>query len=301
VDRYTVEVLPPYDDVPATVERFIKGITEYSTAYFGLNNRSPTITYEIRRVDPERLQFLFSAPTRRLVRKIRTQLVENAPGTRFKEGDTGLPVSEGDSIGGGMLTLGRSDWYPLRTDFDTPPINALARILHPDAMRDSRVIIQILARPVARRTVSNRWWTRHAESDRDYLRKEKQKGIIRRRERPATPREKTQADRIDHKVGAPRFKTGIRFLVIGAANYTPSRVKELSAGFNIFENPDTGQYFKTKTMRTLRKSRLKPFAEAVRSQELRGWCLPFQLGVEELAALFSIPSIQSPNISYAQP
>jgi hypothetical protein len=89
--------------------------------------------------------------------------------------------------------------------------------------------------------------------------------------------------------------------VIGDEKYTPSRVKELSGGFNIFQDSVTGQYLRTKTLRTLRESRLQSFAQAVNSRRFRGWALPFQVSPDELAALFSIPSIHQPNIEVADP
>lgn len=299
--RQTVEVLPPRrEKVPATVDRFVKGITEYETTWFGLTNRSPVSVYEIRRSTPDRLRFQFSVPSKRLERKVRTQLVENIPGVGFDPGEDGLPVVDGDSIGGGFLTPGKSDWYPLRTDFEVPPINSVASSLHRHAMPDSRIVIQILFQPTARKTVGNRRWARRARKEAQYLRRERSERLPSQR-RSATSRDKSQAAAIEAKVGSSRFKTAIRILVIGAGEATLSRVKEITGGFNIFEDSTSGQYLRTKYVRSLRDARIRSFAEAVRDREFGGWAPPFQTAPDELAALISIPDRDQENIRRAQP
>lgn len=298
--RFTVEVKPPArGDVPATVYRFVKGITEYQTAWFGLQNRSPVSVYEIRRATPERLRLQFSVPSKRMERKIRTQLAETIPDVGFESGESGLPVEPGDTIGGGILTTGNADWYPLRTDFDSPPINSVVSSLHRHAMEDSRLIIQLLFQPVAQKAPSNRRWTRKAQKEAQYLRGNRTGLML--PERETTSREREQANLIDAKADGSRFTTAIRILVLGAGDATLSRVKEVSGGFNVFEDLTTGQFLETRYLRTLRDARLRGFADAVRTCEFAGWALPFQTSAEELAALVSIPDREQKNIHPAQP
>lgn len=298
--RFTVEIKPPSNgDVPATVYRFVKGITEYQTAWFGLQNRSPVSVYEIRRSSPDRLRLQFSVPSKRLERKVRTQLAETVSGIGFEAGESGLPVEEGDTIGGGVLTMGKTDWYPLRTDFDSPPINSVVRILHRHAMPDSRIIIQILFQPAARKSLGDRHWARRAQKEAKYLRGMRDGILVAGHD--ATPREREQANMIEAKVSGSRFNTAVRILVIGAGDATLSRVKEVSGGFNLFEDLTTGQFLETQYLRTLRDSRLQGFADAVRHRSFDGWARPFQTSAEELAALVSIPDHKQENITTAQP
>lgn len=298
--RFTVEVKPPFDrEVPVSVYRFVKGITEYQTAWLGFTNRSPVSAFEIRRDTPERLRLQFSVVNQRLERKVRTMLSENIPGVGFETGVDGLPVSEGDTIGGGYLTTGKSDWYPLRTGFEVPPTNSVVSSLHRDAMPESRIIIQLLFQPINRGSVGARRWARRALKEANYLRREHQE-YVPSHQRTATPPEREQAIQVEEKVERSRFKTVIRILVIGGDDATLSHVKEVTGGFNIFE-AETGQYLKTRYLRTLRSSRLQRFAEAIRDREFRGWGLPFQSSDQELAALVSIPDRAQQNILTAPP
>jgi hypothetical protein len=206
----------------------------------------------------------------------------------------------GDSIGGGLLHLGRGDWYPLRTKYDAPPINSLTAALHRHAMQGTRVIVQTLFQPWIGHPIRNRLWIRRAYKQLGYLRKQKP-DVLPWHDRPATPREKRQADQIEEKAGTPRFQTSIRFLIIGAGEHTPSRVKELAGAFNIFEDGTTGQYLNTETIQPYRESRFIDYADAVRRREFDGWSLAFQASQQELAALVSIPDRNQKNISYSQP
>lgn len=297
--KYTVEALPPStEDVPATLYRFVKGITEYETAWFGLRNHSPVTVFEIRRSTPDRIRFQFTVSSKRMERKVRTQLAERIPGIGFEEGEDGLPVEAGDSIGGGFLQTGRKDWYPLRTDFDTPPNNTVASSLHRHAMRDTKIIIQILFQPTSKKSLRDRRWTRKARNEARHLRRRYPDLRV---DESATPREHRQAQKIEAKVGSTRFKTGIRILITGAGDATLSRVKEVTAGFNNFEEPDTEQYLKTRYLRTYRESRIHGFAKAVRNREFQGWAYPFQTSTNELAALLSIPDREQENIQTAPP
>ena len=294
---YTIEIKPPRNHNQATVPRFIRAIQELQTQWLGLKNTSPTTCYEIRRTHQD-LQFQFTVPTKRLERKIRAQLTNALPEIRFDTGTSGLPVTEGSTVGGGLLTTGQLDHYPLKTDFDQPPTNSIAKALHRHSMRGTQVVIQILFQPAVGKPLRNKYWTRRAYQRIGFLRKEKEKlwGS-----RPATPREKQQADAIENKAGNNRFHTSIRFAVIGAGEHTKSRVKELSGAFNVYENPETGQYFDTTTVQPLRKNRILDFANSIADRQFDSWNLPFQTTVEELAALIAVPSTAQENIQYAQP
>jgi hypothetical protein len=296
---HTIEVRPPKNsDTPAVPEGFVKTITELQSKWLGLKNTSPITAFEIRRSTPDKVRFQFSTPTIRLERKLRTHLTDQLPGVKFKDGVRGIPVTEEDTIGGGLLTTGRKDWYPLQREFKDPPINSVVSALHRHAMQDTQFLIQILFQPVIGKPLRRWYWRRRAYQRIGYLRKEKEKlwGS-----RNATPREKRQADAIEDKAGTNRFHTSIRFLVIGADEHTRSRVKELSGGFNTFENPDTGQYLNTKTIKTLRESRILDFAEAVAERRFKGWGRTFQTSTRELAALVSLPNTPQENIRFSNP
>lgn len=296
---YTVEVHPPRDgDLPATLDTFVRGIQELQTKWLGLRNASPVIAFEIRRLTPDTLRYLYTVPTKRLERKLRTQLHNQVAGVDFATATDELPVAAGNSIGGGLLTTGRRDWYPLRREFDRPPANALAAALHRHAIPDTRVVVQVLFQPVIGRPVRSWWWTRRAYQRVGYLRKEKDHRWY---SRPATPRERKQADAIEQKAGTPRFRTSIRLLVLGGGEYTPSRIKELAGAFNVFENSDTGQYLDTSTVTAVRRARILNFAKTVRNRRFAGWSLAFQASLDELAALVSLPDRTQQNIQYATP
>jgi len=296
-ERTAVKVRPPRDSCPETVEETVRGILEIQRKWLGIKNASPVIAYEARRTTPQNLEFQFTLPTKRTERKLRTHLKNEIPGIELQQGETGIPVTEGDTVGGGILTTGRRDWYPLRTDFDQPPANSLAGALHRHAMQDTTVIIQVLFQPVAGRPLHNWWRTRRTYHRIGYLRKEKEKLW---NNRPPTPREKKQADAIERKAGTTCFHTSIRFLVIGAGEYTPSRVKELSGAFNTYENPDTGQYLNAVTLRTPFTSRLIRYASAVKAREFNGYHRRFQASIPELAGLVSIPDRSQENLETSQ-
>ncbi|PSP57016.1 hypothetical protein BRC72_11485 [Halobacteriales archaeon QH_7_66_36] len=296
---HSIEVQPPkHEKIPAVPEEFIKAITELQSKLLGLKNTSSVAAFEIRRNTPRKVRFQFSTSNIRLERKLRTQLTNQIPGIQFEDGERGIPVTQEDTVGGGILTTGRKDWYPLQHEFKEPANNSIASALHRHAMRDTKFLIQILFQPVIGKPLRRWYWRRRAYQRIGYLRKEKEKlwGS-----RNATPREKRQADAIENKSGTTRFHTSIRFLVIGAEEHTRSRVKELSGGFNTFENPDTGQYLNTKTVRALRESQLIDFAQAVADRRFKGWSRSFQTSIPELAALVSLPSTQQENIQNAKP
>jgi len=294
---YTVEIRPPRDHSESTLPRFIRAIQELQTRWLGLKNSSPITSYEIRRTS-QSLKLQFTVPTKRLERKIRSQLTNALPDIRFDTGTSGLPVTEDSTIGGGLLTTGQLDHYPLQTDFDQPPTNSITKALHRHSMQGTQVVIQILFQPAVGKPLRNKYWTRRAYQRIGFLRKEKEKlwGS-----RPPTPREKRQADAIEDKAGNNRFHTSIRFAVIEAGEHTKSRVKELSGAFNVYENPDTGQYFNTTTVQPLRENRIVDFANSIADRQFDGWTSSFQTTVKELAALTAVPSTTQENIQYASP
>jgi len=298
-DMYTVEIHPPRrDDVPATLTRFIREIMELQSRW-KLWNVSPVTVFEIRRNRSGHLQLQFAAPTKRLERKIRNHLTEQVPGIKFDTGISGIPVARGDTVGGGVLTTGRSDAFPLRTEFDRPPTNNIVASLHRHSMDNLSIIVQILFQPLAGRPVRNRWWRRRAYKRVAYLRKEKH-GVDPRLDREATPQERQQADKVEAKARNPLFRVGIRFLLIGVdEDFVRSRVKELAGSFNVFESPVTNQYLDTHTVKTVQTDRLIRFAESVAYRRLDGWVIPFRAGIPELAGLIAVPSIEQANIEYA--
>jgi len=291
-----VEVHPPYDrELPATLDRFVKAITEYQTQLLGIKNSSPTIAYEIQRFTPEKLRLQFIVPTTRLERKLRTHLNDQIPEIGFEPGINRLLLKQDDTVGLGVLKLRRKDVYPLETEFEAPPLNSVVAALHRHAMRDTRIAIQILFKPRAGHPVEKRLWHREARRESRNLRSEKV-GILPWTDRDATPREKQQAREIGEKAGNPRFSVSIRILVIGAEEYTTSRIKEISGGFNVFANPDTGQGFQTRTVRSLRDQAIINSVEQFRARRLNQ---PFQVSMPELAGLLSIPDREQENIETA--
>lgn len=296
---YTVEAQPPrHDTLPSSLDSFLRGIREFQTKWLGLRNASPTISYELLRPKNGELTFRYASPTKRLERKIRTHLTDQIPGVRFQNGTSGIPVSIDETVGGGLITAGRSDWFPLQFNFSNPPVNALVGALHRHAMQDTGVLTQILFQPVIGQPVRNWWRTRRTYQYISYLRKEKEKlwGS-----RQPTPREKKQAKLIEYKAGNPRFNVSIRFLVYGAGEFTKSRIKELAGAFNVYENTDSGQYLDPVTIESFHSSRILDFAESVVNRRLDSWNQPFQASNRELAPLLTLPDRTQDNIHYATP
>lgn len=297
--RYTVEIRPPqHGDLPSSLTGFIQGILELQSAWLGLRNTSPVTAFEIRRINPGKIRFQFATPLKRLERKIRTQLSNEIPDIRFETGINGVPANSEVSLGGGLLTTGRRDWFPLQTDHDSPPTNSVVAALHRHAMQDTRFIIQILFQPVNGNPVRNWWWRKQAYHHRNYLTKEKERfwGSI-----TPTRREKQQAHSIDQKTANSRYHVTIRFLLIGAQEYTPSRIKELAGSFNQFENPGTGQYLDAITITPFRRKPLLSYASAIAERQFQQWTRKFRATPQELAALVSIPDRLQNNIQYADP
>ena len=299
MDGYTFEVHPPWNqDIPATLEEVVQKVLEMQTKWLKLRNVSPVTCFEIRRFQRNRVRFQFTVPTQRLMRKLRTGLATAMPEIGFSEGVNGILVGEEQSLGGGLLSLGRSDCFPLRTEFKSPPINDVVSTLHPDAMQRTGILIQVLFKPVAGQPVRRWVWRKKAYRRRNYLRRNKASVTDTRN---STPREKSQADLVEEKAGSTRFHTAIRFLITGAEDYTVSRVKELSGGFNRFESSVTGQYLNTTTFQNFRRKPFLKYAASVRDRQFDSWNLKFQSSLPELAALLSVPSINQSNIRFAKP
>jgi hypothetical protein len=292
---YTVRVFPPTEtDLAATLDGLVKGVMEPQTQWMGLKNTSPTIAFEIRRHQPGELLFQYAVPTKRLDRKIRTHLPNTLDGVTLREGVTGLPVHNGASVGGGLLTTGRRDWFPIQNEFKRPPTNSIAAALHRHALPRSRFVIQVLFKPVAGQPVRRWYRNKRTYQQIGYLRKEKEQlwGS-----RSPTPREKSQANQIEDKAGTFQFMTSIRFIFTEAGDYTRSRVKELAGAFNTFEDSSTGQYLDAVTVNPFTRSSYLDFLQAVAKREFSGWSRSFKLSIPELAALISIPDRRQKNIA----
>ena len=297
-NHYTVEVKPADSStskIPETLSEFTDAITEFQTSWLGLKNTSPTTIFEILRPQTDRLRFQYHVPTKRLERKIRLHLSNQIPKVGFQQGTTELPVGEGGTVGGGFLTTGYNSYHPLRYEFDSPPNNAVVSALHRHAAQNTRYLIQILFQPVAGHSLKQWLWRKRAYHHRNYLKKEKE--ALWRTVQP-TKRERKQAQEIDDKAGEPRYRTSIRFLIINAADHTPSRIKELAGAYNTFENPETGQYLDAVTITRLRRNPILRFAETVAQRRFSGWTRSFQTTAKELAALLSMPDKQQENIRY---
>lgn len=300
---YTVEILPPAtpDDVPATVPRVVREIMEIQSKLLGLRNASPVAAFEIRRPRTDRVRLQFAVPTKRLERKIRLHLTEAIPRIGFDNGVSGLPVSEEDTVSGGLLTFGREDMFPLETSFDRPPTNNVVAPLHRDAMRDTRVIIQLLFQPVAGHPLRRWRWTRRAYKRIGYLNKEKH-AVAPWMDRSATKAERHQADTVEHKARNPRFHVAVRILLIGVdEEWVRTRLKEVGGGFNVYESPVTNQYLNTHTIKSLFPNRITKFAESVAYRRMDGWTLPFQASIDEVAGLLAVPTIDQQNLRRAAP
>lgn len=299
-----VEVVPPRDDgeVPVAVPRFIHSIMELQTRLLGLANASPVSVFELRRDHPDRIRLQFAVPTRRLERKVRLHLTESVPGVKFTTGVSGLPVSDGDTVGGGLLTVGRQDVFPLETDFERPPTDNIVAALHRDAFPRENVVIQVLFQPIAGRPVREWLWKRKAFRRVGWLRKEKH-AVTPGRNRPATPIEKRQSEAVEGKARNPQFRVGIRFVFTGTPpDLLRSRVKELAGAFNVFESAETNQYLDAHTVSAWNEDGIINFAEAVAYRHgFDRYVLSFRAGIPELAGLVAVPSIKQDNIRRAKP
>ncbi len=300
---YNVEVRPPMeaDLLPESIPRFIREIMEIQSTFFGIRNASPLAAFEIRRHQPDNLQIQFSVPTKRLERKTRLHLSESIPSIGFQPGTSGLPITQGDTVSGGLLFAGREDMFPLQTSFDRPPTNHVVSALHRDAFSTERVIVQILFQPVAGRPLRRWLWTRRAYKRIGFLKKEKH-AVAPWMDRPATKAEKKQVDMVEDKARNPRFHVAIRILLIGTPEeHVRSRIKEIGGAFNVYESPRTNQYLNTQTIKSLFPRRVKRYAESVAKRRMDGWTLPFQAGIKELAGLTAIPDTQQSNLQRASP
>jgi len=295
---YIIEVRPPdAESLPASLDDFIDGVREIQSKWLGLSNASPSITFEIIRPQPGRLRLQFSVPTKRLDRKLRGHLHETLPELEFTDGKPGLPIDAGNSLGGGYLSLGRADHYPLKTELEEPATNAVVSTLHPDAMRDTEFVLQLLFRPIAGHPLRRRLRIRRSYKQVGFLKKEDDTlwGS-----RPPTKRERKQADLVEQKAANTRYYVSIRFLAIGAKEYTLSRLKELVGPFNRFESSESGQYLDLNTVRSISGWNIHRFANAVADRRF-GPAGAFHATPTELAALVTLPDRTQENLQTAQP
>jgi len=296
-----VEVVPPRDDadIPATLPRFVQEIMEIQSRW-NLWNTSPVTCFEIRRPTPDTVRLQFAAPTKRLERKIRLHLNTAIPGIAFRPGTSGLPVTADSAVGGGLLTLGRPDMFPLETGFDHPPTDNIVASLHRDAFPQENVVIQILFQPVAGRPVREWLWRRKAFKRVGWLKKEKH-AVVPWHQRPATKAERQQADAVEQKARNPQFHVSIRFLFVGTPEeLVRSRVKEVGGAFNVFESQTTNQYLDTYTMTTFSPDNIAQFAAAVATRRFDTYTVPFRAGIPELAGLVAVPARSQSNLTHAQ-
>lgn len=296
---HVIELQPPRtESAPATIAPVMSALRELKTCWLGLRNDSPTIAVELSRPSPDRLRYQIAVPSNRLERKLRTHLTGQIPGIGFTAGTTGLPVMEGDTVGGAFLAPGRDDWYPLDTDQERPVLNAVVGALHPHAMPQTRVVIQVLLRPWAGHPVHQWWYKRRAYKQLGYLKKEKE-GLW--GGRSATKREAKQANRIEAKSSQPLWWASIRLVVIGAGDQTLSRVRELASAFTPLEDPLTNQYLAAEPVTPLRENRLIGFTETVAARQFGRWHRRFRLTDAEVGTLCAVPDRDQENLQRAAP
>lgn len=293
-----VAVQPPRGSVPATITPILQTLHTKRSGWFGVRNQSPTVVFELYRTSPEQVTVQFAVPTTRLERTLRTQLARHIDGISFTDGVSGLPVSEGITVGGALGTLRRQDWYPLQTRFDQSPMDTVVTALHRHAMRDTRMVLQVLAQPVAGHPVREWWWNRRAGKERTYLRKEKEHLWGNRR---ATTRERDKAKQLDAKRSGTHWRCSIRLLAIGAGEHTTSRVGEVGSTFAVYENAETSQALHAVPVRALREKRLRGFVRAVGQRRFGQWSRRFRATHGELGGLMAVPSSDHEHITTASP
>ena len=297
-DGNVVEIHPPRNNtVPGTIPDVVRGIREFATDWSGLRNRSGIIAFELRRSRPDQLRFQYRTPSNRVDRQLRSHMLEAVPGVSFAEtGTSGLPISTNTSVGGALVTTQKEDYYPLRTGFDSPPLNAVVGLLHPEAMQRTTVIVQILCQPLAGRNPMQQLHRRLSQKQIDYLRSDTERvwGTS-----TPTRRDRQQAEQIASKTGQPLWRCSIRVLVIGADEYTQARVREVTTGFNRFENAAAGQQLVAKPVRHLRRSHIYRFATAVADRRFGQYGRPFTAATDEVGALLAVPDRDQRNITVA--
>lgn len=297
-DAYAVEVMPPVRSVEGVLTATMDALADRKTRFRGIGNASPVYAFEIIRGHPDTLHLQFVVPTKRAERVLRTHLTEDVPGVGFADGALDLPLGEGDTAGGALVYPGRDSWQPLRTEFAGAPTNPVVGVLHHHAMRDTRFVIQVVFQPIAGQPLRSWWWRRRAYQRLDYLNKEKEQLWGSRK---ATRRQRGQAHAIEGKAANAAYRVAIRILVLGADEYTPARVKEVTAAFAAYRNPETDQYLASRTLRSLRSTRLAGFVRAVASRRFGGWSYRFRCTPAEVAALTAVPTRTQENIRRNMP
>lgn len=295
VAGYPVEVRPSTDSRgDGCIEETIRALAEErKTRFLKLGNASPVYAFEIIRSSPDDLRMQFIVPTKRADRTLRNHLTEEVPGVGFADGTLQLPLGEGDTVGGGILSPSRDDWHPLRHEYKDPPTNPVVGALHPHAMRRTRFVVQVLFQPIAGQPVRSWWWRRRAYQHTNYLRKEREKlwGS-----RDPLRKERGQAEDVAGKADTAVFRATIRVLVIGAGEYTPARFKEVSAPFAGYANDATKQSLHGSPVRSLREAWLTTFVQTVAHRRFGGWSRRFHATPAEIGALTAVPSRDQENI-----
>lgn len=293
-----VEVAVPYDrEAPATLPEIVQVVTEARTGLGGIRNHSHRFAYEVRRPSPEELRVQFVLPGARLERKVRLALDTTVPTASLSTGTTGLPIQAGESLGGGFIRPGRPDYIPFQTTFARPATNQLIATLHPDAMPDTRVVVQILCQPIAGRSLAMRRWQRQARRRATALRQQRKTGD---QTRTPSPVDRETARAIDEKLASRRFWTAIRLVIIGAGDATRARLTELKGAFNRYEVASPRQDFDANPLRSVRGKRFRTFGRAVAHLTFDE-SLRFQATTDEVGALMAVPTRDQRNLESATP
>lgn len=297
-ELYPVKVALPYDrEAPATLSGVVQAVTEVQTGLGGVHNQSHTFAFEIRRPTPEELRVQFVFPRARLGRKARLALKTHVPTASVSDGTSGLPIHADDSLGGGFLRPRRPDWVPVKTSFTSPPTNHLIAALHPDAMPDTRFVVQVLVQPVAGRSLRQWRWQCQARQRARFLRQRRNENKT-SSARSQVARETAHA--IDEKRTSRRFWTAIRIVIIGANKATRARLTELKGAFNHYETPTPRQYFEAIPLRSLQTKRFLRFGRAVAHLSFAE-SLRFQATTEEVGAFIAIPTNDQRNLEVGKP
>jgi len=283
-----ISVQPPaHGTVPTTIRRVLQTVYQRRTGLLGIGNRSRPVVFEIRRATPDTVTLQFCVETEREERTLRTQLAAAIDGIEFGEGVTGLPIAEGQLLGGGLLVPKQAAWNPLRAEFESPPTDAVLAALHRHAMQDTSFVIQLLCVPVAGQPLRTRLFRYRARKQSTYLREHSEQLVGRR---TSTVQERSRAAAIERKVRQPLWWVSIRVVVVGTGEYTVPRLQEVCAGFNVFENPESGQGLQVIPVSPVRSTDIVRFGRSVAKQRFRQWSRRFRVSSRELGALVAVPT-----------
>ncbi|WP_207587094.1 hypothetical protein [Halomontanus rarus] len=296
-----IELHPPPDQqAPTALPELFQALRTPRTDWTRVRNRSACLAIELHRPHPDTLHLQAAVPTARHERILRLQLADHVPGITFSDGISGLPVDTGTTVAGGLITTTHQDWYPLRIDRPNPLLNAVVAALHPHAMQDTRVVIQLLCKPVTGHPVRRWWWHRRSANHCVYLRKEKERLWG---NRSPTNRERQQARAITHKSSQSLWWCSIRLFIAGqgATSHTQSRLQELATAFRGAADPETGQALTMRPVRPWRASELRRFCQAIADRRFASSSARFRITDAELGALASVPTRQQSNLTLSEP